>query len=528
MSQSIEGSKVLDKALDVIEAVGSTPAGLSQRELADQLGLPRSTVYRLLSTLLARDLLWRDPVRRVYCLGVRWFKIAGTIHTAADIQAAAALEMRQLRDLTGETSYLATLDGLDALSLGRCEGAHSLRSTAMPGQRKPIYCTSQGKAILATLPKQDRDCLMRELTLKPITTKTIIDRRRLNTELRLTAERGYALDDEENVLGIRCVGAAIIDVQGQVRGAISVAGPAYRLTQARLALLGPEVADAARRIGAQLHTSSPSASETDLTLVPGRWAFHGAHSQWHTPSKQLFWADVLAPALHITRQTPLGAFEDQVLLNVDQPILGLLVRDNELLLIQEQGAFTLSLQGQKRSPLPWPKGVLQALCLDSHGRIWAAMQTRSGCVVGEITTSGRLNIHWHLNESLQDLCWHPSQNTLYVTAPESGSILILNPAQPAPRRLASIPKGSGTLSGLVLDAQGGVWTALRNGWSVVRLSPDGAMDRVIGLPVPCPTALALSHDERLLFVVSARQPVALDTLANAPLSGRVFRLTLSD
>lgn len=528
MSQSVEGTKVLDKALDVIEAVGSTPTGLTQRELADQLGLPRSTIYRLLSTLLARDLLWRDPVRKVYCLGVGWFKIAGTIHTAPDIQAAAALEMRQLRDLTGETSYLATLDGLDALSLSRCEGAHSLRSTTVPGQRKPVYCTSQGKAMLATLPKQDRERLVRSLTLKPITSKTIVDRRRLNTELRLTAERGYALDDEENVLGIRCVGAAIIDVQGQVRGAISVAGPAYRLTQARLALLGPEVADAARRIGAQLPTSSPLRDATDLSLVSGRWAFHGAYAQWHTPSQQLFWADVLAPALHLTRQTPTGTFEDQVLLSVDQPILGLLVREHELLLIQEHGAFTLSLQGQKRSPRPWPQGVLQALCQDDRGRIWAALQTRSGCAVGEITADGRLSIHWHLPEALQDLCWHAPQNTLYATAPESGSILILSPARPAPRRLASIPKGSGRPNGLALDAQGGVWTALRDGWSVVRLSSDGAMDRVIGLPVPCPTALALSHDERQLFVLSARQAVALDTLGNAPLSGRVFELTLSD
>lgn len=85
------------------------------------------------------------------------------------------------------------------------------------------------------------------------------------------------------------------------------------------------------------------------------------------------------------------------------------------------------------------------------------------------------------------------------------------------RRLATVPKGSGRLSGLAVDRSGGVWTALQDGWSVVRFSPDGNQDRVIGLPVPCPSDVALGG-ERLdtLYVTSARQPVSLETLANAP------------
>ncbi|WP_415842208.1 SMP-30/gluconolactonase/LRE family protein [Paracidovorax anthurii] len=95
------------------------------------------------------------------------------------------------------------------------------------------------------------------------------------------------------------------------------------------------------------------------------------------------------------------------------------------------------------------------------------------------------------------------------------------------RRLVTVPKGSGRVSGLAFDADGGVWTALRDGWSVVRFLPDGSLDRVAGLPVPCPTDVAVGGvGGRCLFVTTARQPVALDMLANAPLSGRLFALPL--
>ena len=95
------------------------------------------------------------------------------------------------------------------------------------------------------------------------------------------------------------------------------------------------------------------------------------------------------------------------------------------------------------------------------------------------------------------------------------------------RRLASVLKGSGQVNGLAFDASGGVWTCLHHGWSVVRFSMDGALDRVIGLPVPCPTDLTFGGPAAdLLYVTTARHPVPLDALANAPLSGRLFELTV--
>ncbi|MEO6322093.1 MAG: IclR family transcriptional regulator C-terminal domain-containing protein [Polaromonas sp.] len=110
----------------------------------------------------------------------------------------------------------------------RCVGGH-VRLAA-----KPLHCTSQGKAILSALDDATRDALLQGIILKALTPRTITDRRRLQAELKITAARGWSIDDEEIVPGVRCVGAPVVDAAGKVRGAISVAGPAYRMTMERV------------------------------------------------------------------------------------------------------------------------------------------------------------------------------------------------------------------------------------------------------------------------------------------------------
>jgi len=176
----------------------------------------------------------------------------------------------------------------------------------------------------------------------------------------------------------------------------------------------------------------------------------------------------------------------------------------------------------------WPGANLLAMCPGGNaGEVWAALQQDegAGCVVGVMTLSnGQFEPHWPIAEPVQALQWCAKEGELYAVTPESGAILILQPGHDSVRRLASMPKGSGLLSGLALDIDGGIWTALCDGWSVVRFTRDGVLDRVVGLPVPCPTDLVA--DGARMIVTTARQPVALDTLAKAPLSGCLFEFPL--
>lgn len=521
-----EGTGSLEKALDILDAIGASPEGLGQSELAEHLSLPRTTVYRLLATLVARGLVRRDPLRKVYCLGFRCFEMARHAYAMPDLAVAAALELRALRDLTGETTYLATLDGREVISLERCDGAHSLRSAAVLGQRKPVYCTSQGKAILSAMPDEARDAIVREVVLKPLTPLTITDRRRLQAELRITRARGYAIDDEEIVLGVRCVGAPVVDASGQVRGAISVAGPAYRLTRARLELLGPEVAEAARRIGAQIVTETVPAAKTESAVVapPGPWAFHGAHPLWSSDGTRMWWADVLAPSVRCWSDG-----QDCELAAVESPVVGLLRRASgtaeELIVVFESGAERLELDGHRTPLTSWLAQPVLAVCEDGAQGVWAAVALpESGAAIGLVRADGTLDVRWRIGEPVQCLVWSAVDQALYATAPRSGAILVLAPGQGV-RRLASVPKGSGCVSGLAFDNEGGIWTALCDGWSLMRFTSDGQVDRVIGLPVPCPTDLAFAPDgSGRLMVTTARHTVSLDTLANAPLSGRLLLL----
>jgi len=518
-SGNAEGTGSLEKALDVLDAVGASPEGLSQSDIAERLALPRTTVYRLLGTLVTRGLLRRDPLRKVYCLGFRCFEMARQAYAMPDLVAAAATELRTLRDLTGETTYLATLEGAEVVSLERYDGAHSERSAAALGQRKPLYCTSQGKAILSALAPDARDALVRELTLKPLTPHTITERRKLQAELRVIAARGWAMDDEEIVLGVRCVGAPVVDPQGTARGAISVAGPAWRVTRERAELLGPEVAEAARRIGSQLRSAEPATRDSAVRAVPGPWAFHGAFPRWDARSGQLFWADVLAPSLRVCRD---GGDEELAVL--EDPVTALVLRGDELLLVHDRGVLRATQDGRSAPVTAWPQGRLQALCSDGEQVLWAAFAAGpSGSAIGMIQPGGQFHPVWSLEEPVQSLYWHPEDRQLVVAAPESGSLLLLREGSQAVRRLASIPKGSGRISGLAMDSAGGVWTALYDGWGIVRISPEGELDRLVALPVPCPTDLAIGGaDGKTLFITTARQSIPLDVLANAPLSGSLF------
>ncbi len=526
-----DGTASLEKAMDVLDAIGAAPQGLSQTELSARLAVPRTTLYRLLATLVARGMIRRDPLRRVYCLGFKCFELARKAHANPDLVAAASQELRALRDLTGETSYLAVLDGLEVLSLERCDGAHSQRSQSVLGQRKPLHCTSQGKAILSALDDAARDALVREIPLTALTPRSITDRRRLQAEIRITAARGWSVDDEEIVLGVRCVGAPVVDAAGKVRGAISVAGPAFRMTIARVEGLGPEVAEAARRVGAQLGATPAQAVPSEAAPVAGPWAFSGAFPRWSAQRQCLYWADALAPAVRV-----LDAAGDRELVTLDAPLSGLALWQDGLMAASADGWWLIDRLAEaapRVGPLqPWPDERPVALCNDPTGGLWGCVPDAGGEAgprwrVGHFTPGGKIDVAWRTNEPLDALAWDAGGEWLYGVASTSGTILMMGAGQSALRRLATVPKGSGRLSGVGVDAQGGVWTALQDGWSVVRFSPDGTLDRVIGLPVPAPTDIALGGPGGArLYITSARHSVSIESLGNAPLSGRLFAANL--
>lgn len=517
-----EGTAALEKALDVLQAIGASASGISQSELAERVPLPRTTLYRIIATLVERGMIRRDPTRKVYRLGFNYLEMVRNAYMEPDLVSAASEELRALRDLTGETSYLAVLDGNQVLSLERCDGAHTQRSAASLGQGKPVYCTGQGKAILSALSPDARDEILKGLVLAPLTPLTITDRRRLLAELQITQTRGYAIDDEEIRLGVRCVAAPIIDKQGQVRGALSVAGPAYRLTLERLSLLGPELAEAARRVGEQLRLGQAPQSATELGVVPGPWAFHGAFPRWHAGQKRLYWADTLAPAIHCW-----DGHTSRLVARLDLPIRGMELHPDGLLVALTGGWTLVDWKGHEHPRQDLMGSRLLALASHPSGALWACAKTASGCQIGELSAEGELRHGWALAEQITAFSWEASGRAIYALAPDSGNILVLNVGSTTVRRLASLPRGGGRLGGLSVDDAGGVWTTQLDGWSLAHFDADGNLDRMVGLPVPTPTDLCIGGlDGNTLYITSARHSLLLETLASAPTAGCLLQMQL--
>jgi IclR family transcriptional regulator, acetate operon repressor len=524
MSNPGEGTASLEKAIDVLDAISECPDGISQADLAARIALPRTTLYRILATLSARGLVRRDPARRVFCLGFRCVEMSRQAYAMPDLVSASSNELRALRDLTGETSYVGALEGIDVISLERFDSPHSLRSKTVHGHRKPVYATSQGKAILASLPSLERDAIIGALRPKAHTELTITDRRRLLAEIRVVASRGYAIDDEENVIGTRCVGAAIVDVQGLVRGAISVAGPAYRLTHHRLELLGPEIVAAAKHIGTMLPPLRIAAEKGDEAAVPtsAPTALYGAHPVWCGHRKALVWADTLGPALRISDE-----LKDEQRIEISRPIRTLLVTGEGIRVFHDGGSTVVG--GKKNKAPPDTDRYLLATSVGDDGFIWASTMHSGKCQVGLLHEDGAFSAKWTLNNSVESLRMDPKSGFLFGTMPETGDILMFTPSRKEVRTFARIPKSSGSLSGLDVDHLGGIWVALKDGWSVMRFASDGGLDTAIPLPVPCPTGIAIGGaDGDTVFVTTARQPVPLDILKKAPLSGRVFCISIGN
>jgi DNA-binding IclR family transcriptional regulator len=153
---------------------------------------------------------------------------------------------------TGETAHICVLDENRMLSIANVESPRTLRTPSTVGRRTHLHCTSVGKALLAHLPMEEQNELIKKLELTAYTRHTLTKPSRLKAELKLIRQRGYAIDDEEFEEGLRCIGAPVMDYSGGVVAAMSIAGPTFRLTEGRIPMVAGSVIHAAGELSAEL------------------------------------------------------------------------------------------------------------------------------------------------------------------------------------------------------------------------------------------------------------------------------------
>jgi len=219
--------------------------------LAQRMGLAKSTVHRLASTLIGADMLEQNPETGRYRLGLALLELGALVRRKMDVSNEAKPYLRMLRETTGETVHLAILDHASVFYVTKLESKQAIRMSSEVGARALAHCTGEGKAMLAFQPDEVVDEII-GCGLPLRTANTITDAKALRRDLAAIRARGYAIDNEESELGLRSVAAPIRSESGAVVASLSIAGPSQRISKKSLASYAREVVKAADEISQRL------------------------------------------------------------------------------------------------------------------------------------------------------------------------------------------------------------------------------------------------------------------------------------
>jgi IclR family KDG regulon transcriptional repressor len=241
----------IKKALDILDYISRNEES-SFYQIYAYLGLPKSTAYNILKTLESRGYIRHMGAGKKYGLGWKLFELGNLTISHLDLRIEAIPVLRELMHKTNHTCNLGILDVSEGVYVIKIESSQHIRLNSWEGKRFCLHSTSLGKALLAWRDENTIDTILKQAKLTRNTSNTITDPDELKKELRVVKERGWSLDDQENEPYMRCLGAPVMNVTGNVIAAISVAGLATQLNDEILPNLSELVKDAARQLSINL------------------------------------------------------------------------------------------------------------------------------------------------------------------------------------------------------------------------------------------------------------------------------------
>jgi DNA-binding IclR family transcriptional regulator len=256
-------STAVERTLSILEAAAQREGGMSNAEFSRKLKIPKSSASYILRTLEQHGYLRRDRDDGRYRLGMKVLNLSRAALGGIDVREVALPTMRHLVDRIHITTHLAILDHGEAVYVEKVEASSFIKINTWIGRRMEVHSTAVGKSLLAYLDAKERDAILHKRGLKKLTTHTITTLPRLLHELERVRQLGYAVDDEENSLGARCVGAPIFNGEGQVEAAIASTGTINDVPRDAVPHLADMVKEAARRISHQIGYRGPYPKAVD-------------------------------------------------------------------------------------------------------------------------------------------------------------------------------------------------------------------------------------------------------------------------
>ena len=544
--QSVRGTATLAKGIALLNTVGESGRSMRFSEIVKATGIPKGTAHRLLTALVEHRLLRYDPDSQAYRLGLRVFELANMVSDDFDLRSAADPEIIRIRDLTRETIRLAILDGTEVVYIDQKGSKEEVSVRYAVGSRVPVYCSAAGKAILAFLDPEKQAAILGELRLDPLTPRTITDRTELKAQLDLTEVRGYALDNEEQISGVRSVSAPVLDRRDRPMAAVSITGPANRLSIDMLHAYGRDLIEACRRISGNAGESAMRVntgpqpmgpSRPDIECVCETPAFLGEGPWWSAREKVLYWVDILDPAVHRFDPT----IKENRTVKLTEMVGAVAGRNRGGLITATQFGFkNLDFDSGQMVAISNPEAHLpenrfnDGKC-DRKGRFWAGtLCLHAGTGIGSLyrmDPDGKVKQMDTGFGVSNGMGWDPENRKMYFTDSKLKRIFVydfdLESGEIENRRVfATLPEGNDLLpGGLTVDREGFVWSVNWDGWCINRYDPAGAVERTIHLPVPRPTSCMFGGENLdILYVTSARIRLSAQRLSEAPLSGSIFAI----
>ena len=245
------GVQSVERIFQLIEHLAAHPTGVSLQTLAGETGLAKSTVHRLLASLVGLGYVVQDEENGHYRLTLKMFELSSGIVDSMDIMGVAKAHLERLSQRTGEAVHLVIRDGRDIVYIYKTESG-PMRMSSRVGLRSPLYCTGVGKAILATLPPEEVEDVWNHSSLKKLTSRTVVDLTEMQDQLAEVRANGYAIDDEEHENDVCCAAWAIPGPDGRAESAFSISGLAPYMTPERIRRIATLALDARTDILADL------------------------------------------------------------------------------------------------------------------------------------------------------------------------------------------------------------------------------------------------------------------------------------
>jgi DNA-binding IclR family transcriptional regulator len=264
LSKSPYQVQVIDRALSILDLLSAQGPDLTLGEISDKLQLHKSTVHRLTMVLERHNLLERNSVNGRYRLGLKLFELGTKAVSQLNLRERARPFLERLVLETSETVHLCVLDDSEVVYLDKIEPERSIRMATSVGRRNPAHCTAVGKAIMAYLPESQVESIVRKHGMRAVTSHTITSLLELKKELEAIRTRGYSVDNEEIEEGVRCVGCVVRNFSGEPLAAISISGPAFRLSPEKVPVLANAVMALARDLSKGLGFKEEHAAPSSI------------------------------------------------------------------------------------------------------------------------------------------------------------------------------------------------------------------------------------------------------------------------